>query len=207
MIVGLTGGISTGKTTVTEMLRELGAYVIDADVWARKVVEPGSIGFNQIVHAFGADILESDGTLSRPKLGQKIFHDKAARELLNDITHPLVREGMKNETRVYLQSRPDEPVVWDVPLLFEGETRNLVDKTILVYVDESIQCKRLMARNRYSEPEARARITSQMPIEQKKQLADYVIDNRGTLDETREQVQTVWQIIRGLQSEDPESSY
>lgn len=202
MIVGLTGGIATGKSTVTAILRGLGAFVVDADEWARKVVEPGSPGLEEIVSAFGTGILETDGSLSRQKLGEKIFHDAAARRTLNGITHPRVREGMRNETATYWRSHPGEPVVWDVPLLFEGDVHKLVNKSILVYVGESLQYVRLMARNRYSQEEARARVQSQMSIEQKKRLADYIIDNSGTPDETREQVQKVWQIIRGLQDGD-----
>lgn len=207
MIVGLTGGIATGKTTVTGMLRALGAYVVDADEWARKVVEPGSDGLKEIIRAFGDTILETDGSLSRVKLGQKIFHDDEAREILNAITHPRVRSGMKSETEAYLRANPGSPVIWDVPLLFEGETRKMVDKTILVYVDEPLQLVRLMARNGYAEEEAKARIRSQMSIEEKRRLADFLIDNRGTLDETREQVHKVWETLRSQMNEDPALSF
>jgi dephospho-CoA kinase len=205
VIVGLTGGIASGKTTVTGMLRALGAYVVDADEWARKVVEPGSEGLREIVQVFGVGMLESDGSLSRVRLGQKVFHDEMARATLNAITHPRVRTGMKSETESYLRTHAGNPVVWDVPLLFEGETWKLVDRTILVYVDKSLQLVRLMNRNGYAEAEANARIESQMPIEEKKRLADFLVDNRGTLDETREQVHKVWQTIRGQMDEDRES--
>jgi dephospho-CoA kinase len=196
VIVGLTGGIATGKSTVTQMLRELGAYVVDADVWARRVVEPGSDGLREIVQSFGQTVLKADGSLDRAALANIVFHDASARERLNAITHPRVRAGMKEETERYQAAHPGEPVVWDVPLLFEGETRRLVDRTILVYTDETTQLARLMARNGYSEEEAVARIRSQMPIEEKRTLADYVIDNTGTLDYTREQVERVWNSIR-----------
>jgi dephospho-CoA kinase len=207
MIVGLTGGIATGKTTVTGMLRALGAYVVDADEWARKVVEPGADGLDEIVRAFGDTILEPDGSLSRAKLGQKIFHDDEARKILNAIMHPRVRSGMKSETEAYLRANPGNPVVWDVPLLFEGKTRKMVDKTILVYVDEPLQLVRLMDRNGYTEEEAKARIRSQISIEEKRRLADFLIDNRGTLDETREQVHKVWETLRGQMNEDRALSF
>ena len=192
MIVGLTGGIATGKSTVTSMLRERGAYVVDADVWARKVVEKGSAGLAEIVQAFGSGILQGDGTLNRAALGQIVFQDAEARQRLNDITHPKVRDGMRQETAAYLEKHPDTPIVWDVPLLFEGETRNLVDVTILVYIPEEVQRMRLMSRDGLSEEDANRRISAQMPIEEKRALATYVIDNSGSLDNTREQVTRIW---------------
>jgi dephospho-CoA kinase len=197
VIVGLTGGIATGKSTVTDMFRELGAYVVDADVWARRIVEPGSEALSEIVQAFGEDVLLPDGTLNRPKLGSLIFHNPDMRQQLNEITHPRVRAGMREETEEALRTEPLRPILWDVPLLFEGETLLMVDKTLVVYVDEALQLARLMHRNHLSEEEAMARIRSQLSIEDKKGRADYVIDNRGTLEETREQVQRVWRTIEG----------
>lgn len=196
MIVGLTGGIATGKSTVTRMLRELGAYVVDADVWARKVVEPGQPALAEIVAAFGANMIAEDGTLNRPALGAVIFNDAAARARLNQITHPRVRDGMRSETTAYFAQHSDEPIVWDVPLLFEGETRKHVDVTVLVYVDEAVQLARLMERDHLNAQDATARIRSQMPIAEKRALADYLIDNAGTLEMTREQVRALWQILR-----------
>ncbi|MCL6517647.1 dephospho-CoA kinase [Alicyclobacillus sp.] len=192
MIVGLTGGIATGKSTVTQMLRDLGAFVVDADVWARRVVEPGTPGLREIVEAFGPQVLRPDGTLDRARLGAIVFHDEAARQRLNAITHPKVRAGMKAETERYRAEHPGEPVVWDVPLLFEGETRFLVDVTVLVWCDEKTQLHRLMARNGLDEAEAMARIRAQMPLEEKRRMADYVIDNGGDLEATRLQVERVW---------------
>jgi dephospho-CoA kinase len=192
MIVGLTGGIATGKSTVTSMLRELGAYVVDADVWARKVVEKGSQGLAEIVQTFGPAVLLSDGALNRPALGQIVFQDEEARQRLNAITHPKVREGMREETLTYQEQHPDMPIVWDVPLLFEGETRRLVDVTVLVYTPEEVQRVRLMHRDGLSLEDANRRIAAQMPIEQKRALATYVIDNTGSLENTREQVARIW---------------
>lgn len=198
MIIGLTGGIATGKSTVTMMLRDLGAYVVDADVWARKVVEPGSPGLQEIVDAFGKRVLREDGSLDRAVLGQVIFADASARQRLNDITHPRVREGLQSETAEYLSRHAESthvPVVWDVPLLFEGETRYLVDTTVLVYVSPNTQLKRLMARDGYPEEQARARIEAQMSIEEKRGLAAYVVDNSGSLEDTRKQVTQVWHYL------------
>lgn len=196
MIIGLTGGIATGKSTVTALFRTLGAYVVDADVWARRVVEPGSQGLVAIVEAFGTDMLLANGNLHRERLGELIFGDAEARHKLNAITHPLVRQGMKDETLAYLHVNPSKPVIWDVPLLFEGETQKLVDQTIVVYVDEETACQRLMERNDLTEFQARARIATQMSIETKKLRATYVIDNRGSRETTREQVIAVWELIQ-----------
>lgn len=196
MIVGLTGGIATGKSTVTGMLRDLGAYVVDADIWARKVVEPGQPALVEIAEAFGPDVLLPDGTLNRPALGRVIFHNAALRERLNQITHPRVREGMRSETDQFFAEHPDEPILWDVPLLFEGETRKYVDTTILVYVDEDVQLERLMQRDNLDRPDAIARIQAQMPIAQKRRLADYVIDNSASREQTKEQVRTLWQTLQ-----------
>jgi dephospho-CoA kinase len=202
VIVGLTGGIATGKSTVTNMLRELGAYVVDADVWARKIVEPGSPALQEIAEAFGPSVIRADGTLDRAALAAVVFRDDAARQRLNEITHPRVREGMKQETMQYLREHPGQPVVWDVPLLFEGETKRLVDTTVLVYVDEATQLRRLMERDGLSEEDALARIRAQMPIEEKRKVADHIIDNRGTREQTREQVARLWHILR-TQAERP----
>lgn len=193
MIVGLTGGIATGKSTVTGMLRDLGAYVVDADVWARKVVEPGSDGLQEIAETFGKGVLREDGSLNRAALGQLIFANSSARQQLNDITHPRVRAGMKAESKTYLTLHPNQPIVWDVPLLFEGETLQLVDTTVLVYAPQHVQLERLMARDGYSEADARARIEAQLSIEEKRALAANVIDNSTTLANTRNQVVRIWQ--------------
>lgn len=205
MIVGLTGGIATGKSTVTNMFRELGAYVVDADVWARKVVDIGSPALQEIEgvfrQRFGVEVLSPEGTLNRAEVGKVVFSNNEARQLLNGILHPRIRQGMSAETEAFFKTHPSQPVIWDVPLLFEGETRQLVDVTVLVYVDKDVQLSRLMSRNAYTESEALARINSQMPIEEKKTMADYVIDNRGSLEQTREQVQRVWLILRELDKE------
>jgi dephospho-CoA kinase len=205
MIYGLTGGIASGKSTVTKQLRDLGAFVVDADVWARRVVEPGSDGLREIAQVFGQSVLHPDGTLNRQALGGIIFHDSSLREHLNAITHPKIRRGMKRETTDYLASHPGKPVIWDVPLLFEGETRHLVDETILVYVPERVQLERLMARDGLSQEDAEVRISSQMPIEQKRLYADFIIDNAGDQEQTKVQVQQLWQTLLAATQNDPSS--
>lgn len=182
------------------MLRELGATVVDADLWARRVVEPGQPALAEIVKTFGADVLQPDGMLDRARLGSIVFHDASARNRLNAITHPRIREGMWRETEEALAAHPDLPVVWDVPLLFEGGMWRVCDATIVVYVDEQTQRQRLMRRNHLSAEEADARIRAQMPMEEKRRRADYVIDNRGTIEETRKQVEQLWQTLRARAS-------
>ncbi|WP_338470470.1 dephospho-CoA kinase [Niallia sp. XMNu-256] len=190
MIVGLTGGIASGKSTVSNMLKSLGITVIDADIEARQVVEPGEDAYNQIVQHFGNEILLDDGSINRKKLGEIIFNNEGERNVLNRIVHPAVRKRMleKKETAI---NHGEMLVVLDIPLLFESELTGLVDKIILVYVDEDVQLERLMKRNQYSESEALARIRSQMPLKDKKQRSDFIIDNNGDIPQTEEQLMMI----------------
>ncbi|GLG01363.1 dephospho-CoA kinase [Alicyclobacillus hesperidum subsp. aegles] len=195
-IVGLTGGIGSGKSTVTGMLRDLGAYVVDADVWARRVVAVGSDGLAEIVREFGQAVLLPDGSLNRKQLGAIVFQDAAKRMRLNAITHPRVQQGMVEETNAYWRQRPGETVIWDVPLLFEGTAKRFVDATIVVYASVETQIQRVMVRDGLDRDSALARIHAQMPLEEKCKLATYVIDNDGSIENTREQVLQVWSEIR-----------
>lgn len=187
MIIGLTGGIATGKSTVTKMLIELGIPVIDADKIAREVVEPNKKAYEQIVAHFGEDILLPDRTLNRKKLGSIIFNDEAERKVLNQIVHPAIHEEMERQRKEYLE-QGKETIVFDIPLLFEGQTQMKFDKTLLVAVSEEVQFKRLLERDQMGEEDARSRIKSQIPISEKIPLADEVIDNNGTREETRAQL-------------------
>lgn len=187
-VIGITGGIASGKSSVSQFIRdELGFTIIDADIASREVVEPGEDAYKQIVDSFGPEILNADHTIDRAKLGEIIFHDKEKRLLLNSIVHPAVRRNMIAGKEAAFE-RGDETVFMDIPLLFESKLTAMVDKTLLIYVDEPVQLQRLMRRNDYSEAEALARIRSQMPLADKKPLADAVIDNNGSLDETKRQV-------------------
>ena len=191
-VVGLTGGIASGKSTVSNMLKELGITVIDADLEARAVVEPGEDAYNQILEHFGKKILLEDGSINRPKLGEIIFNNKEERLVLNGIVHPAVRKKM-NEKKEAAVKRGEFIIVMDIPLLFESELAGLVEKIILVYVDEAVQLERLMIRNDYSKEEAIARIRSQMPLEEKKERSDFIIDNNGSLELTQKQLNTILQ--------------
>ncbi|MBX9954586.1 dephospho-CoA kinase [Peribacillus simplex] len=196
-IIGITGGIASGKSTVSLYLQELGFTIVDADLASRAVVEPGEEAYHQVVKAFGEDILLTDGNIDRVKLGSIIFNDQEKRLLLNGIVHPAVRNWMRVKTEAALSSG-EETVFMDIPLLFESKLTFMVDKTLLIYVDEQVQLKRLMNRNGLSETEALARIHSQMPLADKKALADAVIDNNGDINETKRQVKTIlseWYVI------------
>ncbi|MBT2616597.1 MULTISPECIES: dephospho-CoA kinase [unclassified Bacillus (in: firmicutes)] len=196
-IIGITGGIASGKSTVSLYLQELGFTIVDADLASRAVVEPGEEAYHQVVKAFGEDILLTDGNIDRVKLGSIIFNDQEKRLLLNGIVHPAVRNWMRVKTEAALSSG-EETVFMDIPLLFESKLTFMVDKTLLIYVDEQVQLKRLMNRNGLSETEAVARINSQMPLADKKALADAVIDNNGDINETKRQVKSIlseWYVI------------
>ncbi|MCZ0873682.1 dephospho-CoA kinase [Peribacillus frigoritolerans] len=196
-IIGITGGIASGKSTVSLYLQELGFTIVDADLASRAVVEPGEEAYHQVVKAFGEDILLTDGNIDRVKLGSIIFNDQEKRLLLNGIVHPAVRNWMRLKTEAALSSG-EETVFMDIPLLFESKLTFMVDKTLLIYVDEQVQLKRLMNRNGLSEAEALARINSQMPLADKKALADAVIDNNGDINETKRQVKAIlseWYVI------------
>ncbi|MFE4241337.1 dephospho-CoA kinase [Peribacillus butanolivorans] len=189
-IIGITGGIASGKSSVSLYIQELGFTIVDADVASRAVVEPGEEAYHQVVKAFGEDILLVDGNIDRVKLGSIIFHNQEKRLLLNSIVHPAVRKWMRLKTEKALAAG-EETVFMDIPLLFESKLTFMVEKTLLVYVDERVQLERLMNRNGLSETDALARIHSQMPLADKKVLADAVIDNNGNLEETKKQVKTV----------------
>ncbi|WP_409297284.1 dephospho-CoA kinase [Peribacillus sp. SCS-26] len=196
-VIGITGGIASGKSTVSGYIRELGFTVIDADAAARIVVEPGQAAYEQIVEHFGPAILSDNGTIDRPKLGAVIFNDEGERLKLNSIVHPAVRKWME-EQKAEAFLRGEKTVFMDIPLLFESRIGYMVDAVILVYVNELTQLARLMARNSFSKEEAEARIASQMPLREKKTLADAVIDNEDSREETKEQLQKLlreWEII------------
>ena len=196
-IIGITGGIASGKSSVSQYLKELGFTVVDADVASRAVVEPGEEAYLQVVKAFGEDLLLSDGNIDRAKLGSIIFHDQEKRLLLNSIVHPAVRNWMRVETEKALATGA-ETVFMDIPLLFESKLTFMVEKTLLIYVDESVQLERLMNRNALTQSDALARIRSQMPLKDKTALADAVVDNNGDIEETKKQVDEVlkkWNVL------------
>jgi dephospho-CoA kinase len=198
LVIGLTGGIASGKSTVSAMFTDLGITVIDADIEARLAVEPGEKAYNDIVSQFSTEILADDGTINRPKLGEIIFNNEEKRLLLNSIVHPAVRERMAQK-RTQAEAANEKAVVLDIPLLFESKLTGLVEKIIVVYVAEQTQLERLMKRNGFSEEEANSRIQSQMPLKDKVGLADAVIDNSGSMEQSRKQLMDIlyeWKILR-----------
>ena len=192
-LIGLTGGAGTGKSTVAEMFRELGAVVVDADEAAHAVYAPGTQGFDAVVAAFG-DAYVRDGAIDRARLGDLVFHDEAARRRLNAIVHPLVRDWMAERTAEALE-RGDEVVIHDVPLLFENGLDSMYADVVLVYAPERVQIRRLVDGRRITEDRARAMVASQMPIDEKRGRAQHVVDNSGTREETRRQVERIWREI------------
>lgn len=176
-VIGLTGGIATGKSTVSELLTAFGFKVVDADIAARKAVAKGTKGLEQVRAAFGDSAITEEGEMDRKYIGEIIFNHPEKRLELNDIVHPIVREIMEEEKQSYLNQGYD--VIMDIPLLFENELQNTVEEVWLVYTSESIQIERLMERNQLSLEDAKARVYSQISIDKKSRMADHVIDNLG----------------------------
>ncbi len=197
MLIGLTGGVATGKSTVAKMFGQCGAVVIDADQLARDVVQPGKPAWRDIVHTFGTGILNPDRTINRPALGSLIFSHPRKRRQLEHIIHPRVAREQQRLTRQAARIDPSAVVIYDVPLLFEAGVDTRVDKIVVVTADRDTQIARLSKRNGLSRSEALRRIRSQMPMNQKCRLADFVLD--GTKD-TRRLIQDVAKICKDLRS-------
>ncbi|MDQ2960585.1 MAG: dephospho-CoA kinase [Candidatus Dormibacteraeota bacterium] len=191
-LTGLTGGIATGKTTVAGMLTARGALVVDADVLAREVVAPGRPALLQIAAVFGPEALDAHGALNRAAVGRIVFADPRRRRQLEEITHPLISELMGARLAAALEG-PSPLVVADIPLLFENARQSMFEGTLLVYAPEAEQLRRLVERDGLDEQEARQRLASQMPIDRKRELATWVIDNSGPLDQTDQAVGRWWE--------------
>lgn len=186
-LVGLTGGIASGKSTVTRMLRAHGLIVLDADLLAREVVEPGRPALAEIAETFGPEVIAPDGTLDRAALGRRVFGDDAARARLNAITHP--RIAMETASRIQgLRESGEVVVVYDAPLIVENRLHHGMNLLIVVAVTPQTQLQRLMGRDGLSEEAAEARLAAQLPLSAKVAVADVVIDNDGSLEATQDQV-------------------
>jgi dephospho-CoA kinase len=194
LLVGLTGGIATGKSTVAETLRSLGAEVIDADQLARDVVAPGESALAEIVREFG-DVRNADGTLDRKKLGAIVFNDAARRKQLENITHPAIRQRFLARLAA-LEARGYEGLVFfDAPVMIESGNYRNMDRLVVVFTDETTQRGRLMARDGMAATEASARMGTQMPVIDKAKLADYVIDNTGDRASTAARTREVFEAL------------
>ncbi|HWJ83444.1 MAG TPA: dephospho-CoA kinase [Nocardioides sp.] len=189
MRVGLTGGIASGKSTVSAILAELGAVVIDGDQLAREVVAKGTPGLARVVEAFGPEVLTDDGELDRPKMGGIVFHDEARRRVLEGIVHPLVFERI---VELEAGAAPGALVVHDIPLLAESGRADTFDAVIVVDVPEEVQVERMLRDRGWTETDARARIAAQASREQRRAIATYVIDNTGTVEQLRRRVAEVY---------------
>ena len=189
--IGLTGGIASGKSTVLTYFKDKGMPCIDADIVAREVVEPGTEGLQAIVDTFGSNVLHDDGTLNREALGAIVFHNEEKRQLLNGCLKIHIRNRILELTSQY--EKANTPVlIYDIPLLIEGEWYTMMDEVWLVYVNELTQIERLMSRNRFSKEDALARIKSQMRLDDKRSFADLIIDNSGTPQALTAQLDTIW---------------
>jgi dephospho-CoA kinase len=202
-VIGLTGGIGTGKSTVARMLAELGAVVIDSDAIVHELQAPGTPLLAEIEAAFGPDVLRPDGSLDRAALGARVFADPAARARLNALVHPAVgRESLRRLEAA--RASGAELVVVDIPLLFETRVHGTASRAnlgaevvVVVYAPRELQIERQLARNGYDRAEAERRLDAQLPIEEKRRLADHVIDNAGSLERTREQVRALYERLVG----------
>jgi dephospho-CoA kinase len=190
MIIGLTGGIASGKSTVSCILRKQGAYIVDADKIAHKVLSRDNIGYDQVVEEFGEDILDENGHIDRKKLGNVVFPDTQKLERLEDITHPLIISIIRNKIKTYRDNY--NHIVLDAPLLYETGLDQITDQDWVVYVDYQIQLNRLMQRDGISREETKRKIESQLSLEKKKVKADLVINNNTSIDQLRKTVIKNW---------------
>ncbi|HOI75004.1 MAG TPA: dephospho-CoA kinase [Syntrophales bacterium] len=199
--VGLTGGIGCGKSTVARMLARKGAFVIDFDRVAHEVQEPDAVAWKAVVAEFGPEVLRPDRTLDRDRLGAIVFNDAAKRHRLNEMVHPAVFEEWRTRRDAICREKPDAVVIADVPLLFEVGMQAMLDLVLLVYLGPEGQIRRIMKRNGYSREEAVLRLASQMPIDEKVPLADLVIDNEGTFEETEARIEDIWRRLTDTERE------
>ncbi|GAA0456401.1 dephospho-CoA kinase [Alkalibacillus silvisoli] len=190
LVIGLTGSIATGKSTISNMLIDWSFPVIDADTISREVVQVGEEAYEQIVATFGRQVLQEDGSLNREALGNIVFQDESKRKKLNQIMHPKIRKRMLERRDQYVSNNV-ELVVMDIPLLFESDLFHYVDKVLVVYVDPDIQLDRLTKRDEISAEKALERINAQIPITEKKDLADTIVNNGGSIKESEDQLKDI----------------
>ncbi len=202
ILVGLTGGIASGKSLVAKLLKDLGAYVIDADEIAHEVVQPGTPTYREILQQFGEEILGKDGTIDRAKLGQQVFSDPIRRAVLEGIVHPKVFAVEETRRREIAQKDPQAVIIFDAPLLIETRAHELMDRVIVVYADRKTQLKRLKERDRLDPEEAKLRISAQLPLSDKKQYADYIIDGMASPQEVATQTEAIYKDLKALARQD-----
>jgi dephospho-CoA kinase len=206
LLLGVTGGIASGKTTVARMLEELGAPIIDFDVLARQVVEPGKPAWKEIVEYFGKQVLQEDDTLDRKKLSSIIFRDLEKRKKLESFTHPRINEEFVRQVNKIAKKFPEAIIQVVIPLLIELNLQYRFHKVLLVYLPEALQIKRLVERDGISEAEAANMMKAQLPIDEKVDYTDYVIHNEGSLEDTKRQVEELFEKLKKLQKERAKSN-
>ena len=196
-VIGLTGGIATGKSLVASLLQEMGAKIVDADELAREAVLPGQRAWQEIVDTFGSEILHSDQTINRGKLRGIVFKETRARKILESITHPKIRK-LAQERIGQLAAQGAEVILYMAPLLFENEIHLWLRPVILITCDPESQKRRLRERDKLSEEEIEQHLGAQMPIEEKKKLADIIIDNSGDRERLKKEVKRIWEMIKSI---------
>ncbi len=195
LLVGLTGGIATGKSTVSEMFRALGCVIIDADVLAREVVEPDEPAYHEIVAEFGGGVVQADGALDRKRLGAVVFADPARRKRLEAITHPRIRDRFARHLQELAEQGFEGIVIFDAPVMIESGNYRNMDRLVVVATDAATQRDRLRGRDGIGADEATRKMASQMPVAEKAKLADHVIDNAGDRAATEAQVHRVYEAL------------
>jgi len=200
LLVGLTGGIASGKSLVSSMFQGLGAYVIDADAIARDIVKPGFPALEKIVDEFGSEVLLPDGNLNRRHLAEAIFRDAGKRETLNAILHPRIFEEEERRRKEIVQKDPQAVIIFDAALLIETKAYELMDRVILVDVDKKTQISRLVQRDHLTRDDALKRIESQMPLREKRKFADYILDTSRSFQQVQEQVEKIFRELQEVEA-------
>jgi dephospho-CoA kinase len=198
LVVGLTGGIASGKTTVSEILREEGAYLIDADEIARRLVQPHTAAWDEIRKAFGDDILDESGSIRRKKLAHRVFSDPKERTVLNQILHPRIRSEIQDRLKEIAEKDPRAIVIVDAALLVETGGYREMDRVIVIASSAEDQIERLKKRDGLEEEQARNVLAAQMPIEEKRKVADFIICNEGSLEETKKRAREIFRELKKI---------
>jgi len=194
MIIGITGGIASGKTTVSNTLQGLGATVIDADIIAHQVLEKGEKGWEKVINVFGKKILKDNGQINRNYLGNIVFNDREKLNILEDITHPLIIKKIKEEIQRSLANKTNgKPIFLDAPLLYETGLDRLVDEVWVIYIDREKQIKRVQQRDNLTREQAKKRIDAQLSLDRKKDMADIAIYNVDKIDNLKRKIKNLWQ--------------
>jgi dephospho-CoA kinase len=196
LIIGLTGGVASGKTAVSQVLNKEGAYIIDADQIARKLVQPHKPAWRKLIKSFGNEILQENGSIHRERLADKVFEDPAQRKILNRILHPLIKKEIDRRIKEIGQKDPEAILVIDAPLLVELGSHREVDKLIVVTSTRTQQIERLKYRDGVNPKRAQKIISSQMPVEEKVRLADFVIRNEGSIEKARKRAREIFRELR-----------